>query len=724
MIKPVFVARICFVPLALAASMPLLAQMTPAASPASAPSGLTGSDDPAALLSENLKALARDPYNVDALLQAGQGALAVGDPNAAFGFFARAEELSPSNWRAKAGLGSCLTMMEKSRDALRLFDESMGLGAPELDIAADRGLAHDLEGDGKKAQRDYLAALKARPSDEVTRRLALSLGIGGDKDAALARLEALLRRNDQGAWRARAFILAMNGDMPGAEKIVRMVVPAEAAGSMTGFLQRLASLNPAARAHAVHFGSLPSSGQTSELAMLEDDGFRPLDPAAAARLVTPDVERKAPSASTTVDPRMARRQMREQRDLVRLADRGRRAVEQTAPVRARAGGSPATGVQSKALAAALPSGTGTVSGSLSAPLAGSRPDPASGTSVVRAAPQNEGAAALVSAPIKVAEAPSLDARPAPLFEVPPSSPKQATVAPAGPASQTSLNTPITSVKPAVLPPSTAPQMTLAGNAVAASVDVPLASSAPQDTPASAALPTALGTRPAVGTPSSSVIAQVENRGVYGPQAEPSASAPSPTPRQVVAEPALASAGNAPLAASAPPIDASETPAAQPPVARAALSLSDIVRTLELEPESQPVALPDAAKLRTMQLAAQKKAAAEEKARAERREEERREAEEAAKARRHPARTWVQVATGNNTQGLPGTWRSIKSRTAKALDGQKAWFVPFRQTNRLLVGPVKSASEARALVNSLAKEGLQATIFSSEAGQEIERIGGK
>ena len=38
-----------------------------------APSALpTLSSDPAALLSENLKALARDPYNVDALVQAGE----------------------------------------------------------------------------------------------------------------------------------------------------------------------------------------------------------------------------------------------------------------------------------------------------------------------------------------------------------------------------------------------------------------------------------------------------------------------------------------------------------------------------------------------------------------------------------------------------------------------------------------------------------------------------
>ncbi|OYU71998.1 MAG: hypothetical protein CFE32_25030, partial [Alphaproteobacteria bacterium PA3] len=118
-------ARAGAIALAMGMAFPLAAQIN-------APmGGALPSADPAQTLSENLKALARDPYNVDALLQAGSGALAVGDPNAAFGFFARAEELSPSNARAKAGLGSALTMMERPREALRAFDEAMALGMAE-----------------------------------------------------------------------------------------------------------------------------------------------------------------------------------------------------------------------------------------------------------------------------------------------------------------------------------------------------------------------------------------------------------------------------------------------------------------------------------------------------------------------------------------------------------------------------------------------------------------
>jgi hypothetical protein len=51
-------------------------------------------------------------------------------------------------------------------------------------------------------------------------------------------------------------------------------------------------------------------------------------------------------------------------------------------------------------------------------------------------------------------------------------------------------------------------------------------------------------------------------------------------------------------------------------------------------------------------------------------------------------------------------------------------MPFRSTYRLLAGPLKTNGEARALVTALSKEGVSATIYTSEAGQEVSRLGGK
>jgi hypothetical protein len=184
---------------------------------------------------------------------------------------------------------------------------------------------------------------------------------------------------------------------------------------------------------------------------------------------------------------------------------------------------------------------------------------------------------------------------------------------------------------------------------------------------------------------------------------------TPTLSQTPAAPTPESANSVPAAVVAP---------------RPALSLADIVRTLELEQDSAAAALTNDSMLRAARIAAQKKAAAEAKLKAEKLAEEKRVAEEEARARRNPMRVWVQIATGNNESGLPGTWRRLKTQASKSLSRQSAWTVPFRQTNRLLVGPLKSVGDARELVSSLAKEGVQATTFSSDAGQEIFRIGGK
>ncbi|AYJ87157.1 hypothetical protein D3Y57_16010 [Sphingomonas paeninsulae] len=123
--------------------------------------------------------------------------------------------------------------------------------------------------------------MKHEPDDETTRRYALSLGISGDREDAMKMLDPLLRKQDQSAWRARAFILAMTGDVPGANGIARQVMPANLASTMAPFLTRLPQLNAADKAHAVAFGTMPSAG--TNMASVEiGDPFHPIGPGATA----------------------------------------------------------------------------------------------------------------------------------------------------------------------------------------------------------------------------------------------------------------------------------------------------------------------------------------------------------------------------------------------------------------------------------------------------------
>ncbi|WP_033926514.1 SPOR domain-containing protein [Sphingomonas sp. 35-24ZXX] len=210
-------------------------------------------------LQNALQRLALNPGDVDALIDGGNAALLLGDPQAAIGFFARADEMSPGNGRVKAGLGSSLLLNENPYEALRLFEEAKRLGVPETVFASDRGLAYDLVGNSNAAQADYELALRRGGDDETIRRYALSLGISGDRAAAEAQLDPLLRKRDAAAWRTRAFVLAVSGDAEGAIAIADATMPRRMAASIQPFFRFMGKLTPAQQAAAAHFGQFPQS---------------------------------------------------------------------------------------------------------------------------------------------------------------------------------------------------------------------------------------------------------------------------------------------------------------------------------------------------------------------------------------------------------------------------------------------------------------------------------
>lgn len=247
----------------IAALLFLLGVAGPLHAPSAAPLVYLGpgtESDPANALSRYLRMLAANPRDLASLTGAGKAALAIGDPSAALGFYARAEEIAPRDGRIKAGLASALVQMEQPKTALKLFGEAVALGVPEADIASDRGLARDLGGDNRRAQADYVLALRKRDDPEATRRLALSLAISGDRASALARLDPLIRKRDKAAWRARAFVLALTGDTAGASSVAAAVMPALHAAAMKPFLAKLADLKAGQKAAAVHFGHFPANG--------------------------------------------------------------------------------------------------------------------------------------------------------------------------------------------------------------------------------------------------------------------------------------------------------------------------------------------------------------------------------------------------------------------------------------------------------------------------------
>ncbi|WP_224923469.1 tetratricopeptide repeat protein [Sphingomonas sp. R647] len=206
-------------------------------------------------LAEQMRILATDPRNVPALLAAGELSARLNDPSAAAGFFARAQALAPGNPRVAAGQAMVMVRSERPGEALRLFALAERGGVAMEPYASDRGLAYDLIGAQPHAQREHRIAMARGADDETVRRFAYSLGISGRTDEAMKILDPLLRRSDRAAWRARAFILAMNGDAAGADRIAATMMGGVGT-ALAPFFRRLPSLTPADKAFAVHFGEL------------------------------------------------------------------------------------------------------------------------------------------------------------------------------------------------------------------------------------------------------------------------------------------------------------------------------------------------------------------------------------------------------------------------------------------------------------------------------------
>lgn len=246
-------------------------------------------------LAEQVRRLGANPLDLDALLTAGELSVRMEDLSAAGAFFARAEKIDTRNGRAKAGEGAILVRAERPGEALRYFAQAEQLGLTPARFASDRGLAYDLLGDPGRAQRDYKLALAAHEDAETRRRYALSLGIAGRQAQALDALAPLVKQNDRGAWRARAFILAMGGQAAEASRIAQTMMPPGAATGLQSFFADLPRLPVTDRAFAVHFGEVhPTPQRLADARMAPVQAplaLEPLPPVQVA-VAVPPVQKK------------------------------------------------------------------------------------------------------------------------------------------------------------------------------------------------------------------------------------------------------------------------------------------------------------------------------------------------------------------------------------------------------------------------------------------------
>ncbi len=707
----------------------VLAAVPAAASAQAVVQAIPGTTD-ADKLGDVMRQLASNPRNIDALIKAGDLSMGLGDLSGAAALFARAEKVNPRDGRAKAGMASILVRSERPGEALRYYAQAEGLGLDPRNFAADRGLAYDLIGQQDRAQRDYRVALRDAPDDETTRRYALSLGISGKPELAVQQLNPLLLKSDRGAWRSRAFILAMNGDVAGAEKIATTMMPAGTAQGLQPFFQRLPNLPASDRAFAVHFGEVHATpARLADARMAPPLGMLAADPTAPVMMaaVTPQ------PVVTATTGKKDKRDRRSSRDRVQMA------------------------------AVTRPSST-PVPVTTSAPVPPTTTAPRTVTTVPARTPY--------AAPVQLAAAPMQTVQPLPARTVQPSQPSYSApnVAAQGartnPAAETNsvvsaiIQSSPSSVARTVLAPSTTG--TLPQNVATQMAAIPVGQARTDPTHAANALAASAAAAPLVST----LPAPIQQAPVQQVAPTQSASAETSTPGFT------SSSTPAPVAATSSPrthavaasedsilarivaglsIPASELDVAPmhpaPVVTPAAIPVPDdserVLAEAKAKTERDAAAKAVAAKtLAADKLAADKKAALDKKATAkkviadkkalaekkaaaaEKLAADKAAAEEKRIARANPARTWVQVSTGATEGDLPKAWKKAKAKAPTVFGTRAGWTAPWKATNRVLAGPFKTDSEARTFVNQLAKEGVPTFTFTSDPGEIITKLPSK
>ena len=259
-------------------------------------------------LGEALGRLASSPTDIGALLDAGEAALELNDVDAAIGFFGRAKDLAPDNSRIKLGMARAYTRSRRPVEALRLFAEAERGGVARARMAEDRGLAFDLVGDAASAQEFYRIALANGASDEVTRRLALSQAISGDRSGFEATLLPLLQQRDVAAFRTRAFGLAILGDAREARNIADTMLPAGVGARMAAYFDYMPRLTKAQQAAAANLGVFPRTASIgTDDAGIANYAGRPAQVAQADTAPTPPAAAQAAPAAADPRSRQTRR---------------------------------------------------------------------------------------------------------------------------------------------------------------------------------------------------------------------------------------------------------------------------------------------------------------------------------------------------------------------------------------------------------------------------------
>ncbi len=680
-------------------------------------------------LREAMRRIAMRPTDIDALNDAGNAALLLGDGNAALNFFTRANVLQPSSGRIKAGLAAATVRTENPFEALRLFDEAVKLGVSERSIAADRAMAFDLLGNFERAQLDYKLARSASNSDELIVQQAISLSLLGRKNDADAMLVPLLKKESPSAWRARAFMLAARGDLRESTKVAQGFLDASSAQRIERYLRLMPQLTGAQQAAAIHLGHFPANniGRDSDAVRSVASTIPPVaNPIGSGRLI-PTGDPLGPSKVAVKSGKESKQDKRE-----------REKAEKTAAEAAKR-------ASAKGVMTASPKSTS--KSGLSTDVARAQIEEAAKASMsvmtVRDLPVPQNTRPTVKVVLPQPEAPA-SVKIAVATQAPQTSPSTATQqAPIQqPAVFTktpiSINTPASLPTPSPILPKSTPPLPSAPQGIATIITKPAAEVQPGLLKLNTSVQSSTPQSPAAQTPAPQIPAPQTPAPVLGPGFEslpaepkltqdaspPTAPVQGPMPDGAVVETPkmdLVFTGNAPD--QSPVVNTAVVPMSTPveptpaiietkPAEPAPFDLGAFVGAIEIpESEQKPSVVPvDLKKIKT---ASPKTAKSEIDAKGK----------PVANAAANSARIWVQIAT-TPVAVVSNEYRNWVKKKPDLFKGREGWAAPWSKSVRLLVGPFADMKTAKKWEADFRKGGGNGFVWSSEKGVIVDKLKSK
>jgi hypothetical protein len=195
----------------------------------------------------------------------------------------------------------------------------------------------------------------------------------------------------------------------------------------------------------------------------------------------------------------------------------------------------------------------------------------------------------------------------------------------------------------------------------------------------------------------------------------------------VASPQAPAPGIASIGLSAPPLQSTPPPPAQPTRSERLAGLANVAAAIRGLDEGAAPAAGEQPRTEAVGAPASSPAAqASPTLLAKRTEIPSAGANNSAAAKPAPRRRiWVQLGGKPDEAALKAEFQRLKGRAPDLLGDKAAWAAPAGATSsRLLVGPFKTQEDADLFVGLLDDQGLRATAWTSQEGQEIVKLAAK